>query len=268
MRVRSFYHIRMGRFPEVMERRGWEWWGLYGALKLAYKVVVLDKRSEEAMKRFLPSERVVRLPNGIDLLPLSDGRTLPKSLIVLYAGHLIPTKGLKELMEAWRELRPQGWCLWLAGRGSDAYKKELVGIVGPHAGVEFLGDLPPKEAWECMQIAQIFVLPTYTEGFPNVILEAMAAGKAIISTHVGAIPEMLDADSDEPCGLVIKPRDAEILVASLRQLLLDSQLRETLGRRARAKVAQSYTTGVVFSRLLHLWSDGASTKDCADEQMF
>jgi glycosyltransferase involved in cell wall biosynthesis len=138
-------------------------------------------------------------------------------LNVLYLGHMVPTKGMKESMEAWQQLRPQGWRLRLAGQGSAAYQKELPGIVGPDAGVEFLGDLPPEMAWRCMQAADLFVLPTYTEGFPNVILEAMAAGKAIISTRVGAIPEMLAVDENESCGLVIAPRDAGALVAALRR---------------------------------------------------
>lgn len=51
------------------------------------------------------------------------------------------SKGMKELMEAWRELRPQGWRLRLAGLGSAAYQKDLMEIVGSVAGVEFLGDL-------------------------------------------------------------------------------------------------------------------------------
>ncbi|MEI2724755.1 MAG: glycosyltransferase family 4 protein [Verrucomicrobiota bacterium] len=104
-----------------------------------------------------------------------------------------------------------------------------------------------------MQAAEVFVLPTYTEGFPNVILEAMAAGKAIVSTRVGAIAEMLDADGESPSGLVIQPRDAGSLANALRQLLSDAELRETLGARARGKVTRCYSTDVVFRRLLDLW---------------
>ena len=268
VRVRSVYHIRMGRLPEVMARDGWEWWGLRGALKLADRVVVLDKESEEAMKRFLPAERVLRLPNavtaplpGVEYSP-SDSRT------VLYVGHVIPTKGMTELMEAWREVQPLGWRLRLAGPGSATYQKDLLKIVGPNAGVEFLGDLSPEAAWKCMQAAEIFVLPSYTEGFPNVILEAMAAGKAIISTRVGAVPEILDVDSGEFCGLVIKPRDATVLAAALRQLLSDPQLRETLGRRAHTRVKRSYTTDVVFGRLVSLWNEVAGLKARTEEKSF
>lgn len=257
VRVRSVYHIHMGRLPEVIAQKNWEWLALRWALNLADLVVVLDKGSEEAVRSCLPAERVVRLPNAFAVQPMDNGLTLPERSTVLYLGHVIPTKGMKELMEAWRELRPQGWRLRLAGQGSMAYQKELLGIVGAEAGVEFLGDLPQAEAWRCMQAADIFVLPTYTEGFPYVILEAMAAGKPIISTRVGAVPEMLDGDSDDPCGLVIEPRDAEALVVALRDLIAAPQRRETLGRRAQAKLVQAYTTDSVFGRLLGFWQNTA-----------
>jgi len=95
--------------------------------------------------------------------------------------------------------------------------------VGAETAVQFLGDLPPEEAWSEMLAAQVFVLPTHTEGFPNVILEAMAAGKAMVSTRVGAIAEMLDADGAEPCGLVVEPRAAVALAAALGRLLSDAE---------------------------------------------
>ncbi len=263
--VRTIYHLRMGRLPEVMARKGWEWWGLRGALQLAGQVVVLDKGSEEALKRFLPAERVVRLPNAIAATSTKVDRDSPGQPSVLYLGYVVPTKGMKELMEAWRELRPMGWRLRLAGLGSASYQGKLLEMVGPESRVEFLGDLPPEGASRLMQGAEIFVLPTYTEGFPNVILEAMAAGKAIISTRVGAVAEMLDADGDEPCGLVINPRNTAALAVALRQLLSDPQLRATLGRRAEAKVKRAYTTDVVFGRLLRLWSDAAGRSVSAGE---
>lgn len=252
-RVRSVYHLRMGRLPEIMSRNGWEWWGLRGALQLADQVVVLDLASQNALKHLLPAGRVVRLPNAIPLPPVESGHEPPTPPTVLYLGHVIPTKGMRELMAAWREIRPHGWRLRLAGQGGVAYQNQLLDIVGPEAMVEFLGDLLPDAAWREMQAAEVFVLPTYTEGFPNVILEAMAAGKAIVSTRVGAIAEMLDADGESPSGLVIQPRDAGSLANALRQLLSDAELRETLGARARGKVTRCYSTDVVFRRLLDLW---------------
>lgn len=255
LRVRSVYHIRMGRLPEVMTHKGWEWRGLCGALKLADQIVVLDEESENALKRYVPKERVTRMPNAIAVSSSVVSYGVSHEQIALYLGYVVPTKGMKELMSAWRELCPRDWRLQLGGLGSLAYQKELQEIAGENAEVEFLGDLSPEAAWRRMLSADIFVLPTYTEGFPNVILEAMAAGKAILSTRVGAIPEMLDADGNEPCGLVVNPRDEEALVAALRKLLSEPELRQNLGRRAQAKARRAYTTDIVFDRLVRLWAN-------------
>ena len=258
-RVRTVYHIHMGRLPAVMARKGWEWWGLRWAIKLADRVLVLDTQSETAVRAFVPSERVSRLPNAIETSQTQINCQAPTERSVLYLGHVIPTKGLKELLLAWREAAQKDWKLRIAGPCSHSYRKELQVIVGSKVRTEFMGDLSPDAAWECMQAADIFVLPTWTEGFPNVILEAMAAGKAIISTAVGAIPEILDANSDRPCGLVLEPRDPAVLADALRIVLTNAELRDTLGRRALAKVRRLYTTDTVFSKLVDLWNDIAGT---------
>ena len=65
-----------------------------------------------------------------------------------------------------------------------------------------------------LSASDVFVLPSYTEGFPNVIIEAMAMGKPIIATSVGAIPEMLD----EGCGVVVPPKDADSLQKALQKV--------------------------------------------------
>ena len=255
--TRCFYHIHMGRLPEVLEHHGWEYWAIRWALKLADRVIVLDKSSEQALKRVIPANRVVRLPNPIAPINALSHNSRAGKPTVLFMGHLVPAKGLQELMQAWHEVQPTGWGLQLAGPGEAAYRERLSRIAGEGSNVEFLGELPAADAWERMQNADAFVLPTHTEGFPYVILEAMAAAKPIICSRVGAIPEMLDADAPEPCGLVIPPRDVSALVGAMRQLLGNRLLRADLGRRARSKLENSYTTDIVFTRLLELWHETA-----------
>ncbi len=255
--VPSVYHIHMGRLPQVVQRKSWEWWGMRWALNLANRVVVLTIASEQALRGLLRVGRVVRLPNAVPPLPYAAAASGSTASTVLYLGHIIPSKGVRELMEAWRDLSPQGWRLRLAGRGSPDYQRELASVVGSKADVRFLGDLPQEQAWAEMLAADVFVLPTHTEGFPNVILEAMVAGKAIVSTRVGAVAEMLDADEDEPCGLVIDSQDAEALRDALHGLMSNPRLRQELGQRARAKVTRSYTPEAVFPRLLGLWREVA-----------
>ena len=264
--LRSVYFIHMGRLSEIVQGGGLEWWGMRWAIRLADRVVGLDAASEAVLQRLLPPGRAVRLPNAIPA-PLPPRGIAPVSQdgpTVLYLGHILPTKGMNELVTAWRELKPRGWRLRLAGAGSTNYQDELLQMAGPGVDITFLGDLPPEGASLEMLAADIFVLPSHTEGFPNALLEAMAAGKASVSTSVGAISEMLDTDGDERCGIVVQPRDAHALATALGELMSNPQLRETLARRARAKVERCYTTDRVFPRLLELWrrlARRAATKD-------
>jgi glycosyltransferase involved in cell wall biosynthesis len=255
-RISTIYHIRIGRLPEIIEQNNWEWQLIRMATKLALYVVVLDSSSGKALNHLLPKGKLLLLPNAIDLKKHKVAVAEQKQCglrTAFYLGWMIPTKGMQELMEAWRDCSTKGWVLQIAGPGDEAYRKELSETVGTKATVDFLGELAQDKAWKKMVQCDIFVLPTYTEGFPNVILEAMAAGKAILTTSVGAIPEMLDIGSDEPCGLVVEPRDANALSSGLHRLMTDHQLRDVLGKRARAKVECCYTTDVVFNELVSLW---------------
>jgi glycosyltransferase involved in cell wall biosynthesis len=276
-RARTVYHIRMGRLPQLVGTSRLEWLALYSALRLADKVMVIEQPSEMALKSVLSAEKLLRLPNAIDLASLAVGMGGPlaprtshlgnrqpatgnrqpatgnRQLIVLYLGWVLPTKGMRELMEAWRELKPEGWELVVAGPGSEEYRRELAGIATGGDSVRFLGEVSPAEGWWQMQRADVFVLPTYTEGFPNVILEAMAAGKAIVATNVGAIPEMLEANSTQCCGIIIEPRNVTVLAQALQRLMSDETLRLDMGRRARAKVERDYDSRQVFPELLGLW---------------
>jgi glycosyltransferase involved in cell wall biosynthesis len=166
----------------------------------------------------------------------------------MFLGWVIPTKGVGELVEAWSRLNPKGWRLIVAGPVEEAYKAELLKTHRPE-GVEFTGELGHEEAMKLMAGADLFVLPSYTEGFPNVILEAMALGRPIVATAVGAIPEMLS----DGCGVLIKPRSAEELAEALSRVLSDPGLREGLGSRARTRALEEFSLGAVFARYRELW---------------
>jgi glycosyltransferase involved in cell wall biosynthesis len=114
-----------------------------------------------------------------------------------------------------------------------------------------------------MASADIVTLPSHTEGFPNVILEAMACSKPIVATRVGAIAEMLDADSSAPCGVVIEPKDTPALTAALKNLMTDRSLGQKLGQRAREKVEREYGEPVVMNRLVALWRELGGLKGYA-----
>ena len=105
-----------------------------------------------------------------------------------------------------------------------------------------------------MLSCNLFVLPTYTEGFPNVILESMACACPIITTPVGAIPEMLDSKSGHPCGSLVKVRDAQELQARIESYLKAPAEAITMGKYAKNRVYTVYSMDAVWKLLLEVWT--------------
>jgi len=233
----------------------WEWKLLKLAMHLASVIIMVDEASATSIRPFLPRKRIVFLPNAIDLGSLPEKTDVPPTAMkrILYLGWVLPTKGLNELADAWGKISSFGWELIIIGPGSKVYKNELAARLGDDPRFRILDEVPNKEAWDWMLSADIFVFPTYTEGFPKVILEAMAAAKPIVATPVGAVPEMLDFDGPEPCGLRILSRNSASLAEALGMLMVDPALRDQLGRRARNKVESKYDVSMVFPKILALW---------------
>lgn len=253
--VPSVYHIHIGRIPELVKGKGWEWRLLHRAFCLTRKVIVINQASHTALKRLLPAEKLLLLPNAISLKPARCGQAngLDGTRRVLFLSWVTRSKGIGELMEAWNTVAQAEWELVVAGSGDTGYRQELVQLAGCNTRVRFLGEVPHSEGWKLMQQADILVLPSYTEGFPNVILEAMAAGTAIVASRVGAIPQMLDDGTARSCGLLVEPKDSPGLAEALRRLMDDASLRAELGQRGREKVRSHYEADVVFGELLTIW---------------
>ena len=109
-----------------------------------------------------------------------------------------------------------------------------------------------------MSTCDIFVLPSHTEGFPNAVAEAMAQGRAVVATDVGAVPDMLDNGA----GVVLPVGDIESLALAMKDLMEDEQRRLALGEAARIRSLSCYGMDSVFRSYVALWSalrdEGAS----------
>ena len=105
-----------------------------------------------------------------------------------------------------------------------------------------------------MMSAGVFVLPTYTEGFPNVIIESMACGCPIVTTDVGAIPEMLDIEHGFSYGICVKPKDVEGLKNAVEKMLNDRDYALQCGKNAQLRVQEQYAMSVVWNQLTSIWT--------------
>lgn len=171
-------------------------------------------------------DHVTHVPNGVDrtlFRPRDRAEARrhlhlpPNDKILLFVGRLEKEKGLDELLSAFRNLAENSTAkirLVLIGEGSirDRLARRTIG----EPDVLLTGALPPEEVALYLAAADVLVLPSWAEGTPNVILEALAAGRPIVATHVGGIPDVVRPGQT---GLLVPPRDVPALTTALQNAL-------------------------------------------------
>lgn len=253
LKINLIYHIRFGRVPEIAKANSLEWKIMAQVMKRAFTVIAIDKATLNTINSRLNTTNVVFVPNCVDVGRLSLYKpNFEEKNTAVFLGWVIPAKGVDELIDAWRMADRRGWTLKIIGPAEDAYLQHLQKRSEGY-DVEFTGELPHKQAMAIIAGCGLFILPSHSEGFPNVVAEAMALGRPIIATKVGAIPEMLD----EKCGLLIEKCDAQALADALDKMLGDDHLRHELGALARKKASEQYALAVVYGRYTALWEQAA-----------
>jgi glycosyltransferase involved in cell wall biosynthesis len=250
--VKLIYHIHYGRIPELAVSQCMEWRILNFVMRQASKIVVLDDKSLQTIKGVLPNLNVVIIPNCMS----GNGFEEPKNNkegagTVLFAGWVIPSKGVDELIQSWGSINLSGWRLKIIGPGDLNYRSYLLEKYRPK-NIEFLGELSHTQAMLAMKDCSIFVLPSHTEAFPYVILEAMFHGCAIVASDVGAIPEMLKCDS----GLLVQRANVKELANALIALMQNDDMRNKFGKNAFIRAKELYTIEAVYGLYKSLWIRG------------
>jgi len=182
----------------------------------------------------LPPEAVFVIPNAV--FGAEPGRPpagIDGRSIVLGAGRLSDEKGFDLLIDAFAAVADDhpNWRLVILGDGPQ--HRDLathIGRWGLEDRIELRGWVTVPADWYAA--ADVFVLPSRYEGFPNALLEAMACGKAVIATDCG--PAISNIIRNGENGLIVPAEDAAELARGLRSLLTDSELRSRLGNAARA----------------------------------
>lgn len=232
---------------------------LDGVLKRAGAVTVLSVELESYLRDAVPGARIERISNMVEATspaatPLLPARKCP--IRVLFVGWRMPGKGVGELAEAVLDLPGVelvciGDRVGAADAAAEAQMDRHLAALRATGRLLEVADLPPEQVLNAYHEADIFALPTYQEGLPNVLLEAMAAGLPCVVTPVGAIPDVVGTDR----ALVVQPREVAPLRAALARLAADGELRRTLGERARRHVAEKHSTVAVLGAYRQLYAD-------------
>ena len=255
--VQTIIHFHFGRIPQLYMSQNWEWKLIRRVIKLATKVVVIDKLSYDTLLN-AGFDNIFLLPNPltpqINDVIVRDKDVSREKKDVLFVGHVYKTKGVYELVDACAQIPDIH--LKIVGKYEDNVKSELLAISSKkeqESWVEFTGNLSFEEVVKEMLSCGIFVLPTYTEGFPNVILESMACGCPIVTTNVGAIPEMLDVENGMQNGICVEPQQVEPLKNAILRMLEDKEYAQKCGENAQYRVNAMYSMPTVWNKLVDIW---------------
>lgn len=209
----------------------------------------------------LSASRLTVIPNGIDPRPFDRAVALPRAEIgipadahlALYVGRLDPQKGLPSLLNAAKRMsshRPD-WFLSLAGDGPSRswLLEEIAKEPRLQEKVRWLG--PRDDIPRLLKTANVLVHASFWEGMPNAVLEAMAAGRAVIGTAVEGTEDLVVPGQT---GWLVPPDDPEALYRALIEAAESPRRCDEFGRNARLRVEQEFSLAKTIEAYEHLWA--------------
>jgi glycosyltransferase involved in cell wall biosynthesis len=209
-----------------------------------------DDRSEFIAQGLVKAERTFRVNGSGVQLDHYQPALLPGQPVFLLIARLLVDKGIREYASAARALKSRypharfRLAGWFDANPTALSRAEIEGWVS-EGYIEYAGHL--DDVRPDMASALVYVLPSYREGTPRTVLEAMAMGRAIVTTDV---PGCRETVKHEWNGLLVEPRDVDGLAAAMERFILDPQLAATMGMRSRELAVEKYDADKVATELL------------------
>ena len=242
-------HYRRDLMPTIFQRR-------FASLKeeAALIICVSDYIRDRLVRRGFPPAKLRVIHYGVEPHDPGalDSTSLPAHPYFLFVGRFVEKKGVVHLIEAIRILEARNLDIRLVLIGDGPMAGELKQLAETLSNVQFLGWLQNREVRSWMDRATAVCVPSVTaesgdsEGLPNVIIEAMAAGAPVVASRHSGIDEAVEHGRT---GLLVPPGDPQALAEALCLLVQDPQMRQRMGEAARQRIAERFNA-MAQSRLL------------------
>jgi starch synthase len=196
----------------------------------------------------IPSEKVRVIPYGVDCRRFAPQRsTTARPFRFAFVGTLTARKGIPLLLQAWRQLAASGAELWLIGPASERART----LIPEVSGLNCFGAVPQAHIPQLLQQCDVFVFPSFFEGFGLVLLEAMACGLPVITTTATAGPDIITQDQD---GWILDPGDLDTLISAMRFCLENPDRVTEMGANAR-RTAERFSWDAYGDRWVKILRD-------------
>lgn len=212
-------------------------------------LIALSEEWKRNLESVVSPEKITVIENYCKIPDLSGTE---KKKQILFLGEIGKRKGCYDIPEIYGRVLEKGERLPLimAGDGELAEVKKLFEDRDLLESVSFPGWVRGADKDKCLKESGIFLFPSYYEGMPMAVLEAMAYGMAIVTTRVGGIPHLLE---DGGSGYLCEPGDIEGLSKRLLELSKDGDKRRKMGERARQKAIEEYSMESHIKKLMDLY---------------
>ncbi|MGE7683276.1 glycosyltransferase family 4 protein [Peribacillus simplex] len=244
-------HIHSASFDDFYNSNNLQKKFIKYILNKADKLIVLSKQWEEYYSNIVPPSKIAVLYNGVYRIDEKFKRK-NSSPIGLFLGRLGQRKGTYDLLSSINELKKDGvvGSFYFAGDGEIEQVKHLINENELEDIVTVLGWVNSEQISDLLKEVDFLVLPSYNEGLPMAILEAMNYGLPIISTYVGGIPEVINNNDN---GYLILPGDTDGLTKALASLLTNEQLRVEMGMKNREIILNRFDIQALMKDLSSIY---------------
>jgi glycosyltransferase involved in cell wall biosynthesis len=214
-------------------------------------ISISNRMTKDLVELGIPKSQIVYIPNGIDTNFFAPTKRKEENLL-LFVGRISQGKGLHILIKSLQYLKsnvrltiigPPDWDSTYYQNIMDLIKKE--NMRGQHE-IMYFGAMNQSKLLEWYQKATIFILPSFYEGFPVTVLEALSCETPVIATPVGGIPEVI---KNYKTGILIPPGDCKSLANALQYLLENENVRLKIALEGRKQVTQRYSLNIAVKRL-------------------
>lgn len=216
------------------------------------KVIALSKKWKDDLQSISPEASIEIIHNPVKVSMFNRGYEKEKSINILFMGKLGENKGVYDLLHVIPNIikKHENVYFYLYGDGEIERVKEIVNSNSLEKKVFVPGWVNTEQKIEYLNKGSIYILPSYNEGLPISILEAMASSLPIIATNVGGIPEIVE---DNKNGYLISPGDINRLEESLLKLIESKELRQEFGNCGLKKSKKYFDVNIIAQKINHIY---------------
>ncbi|MCR9183532.1 MAG: glycosyltransferase family 4 protein [Flavobacteriaceae bacterium] len=259
------YFCKLDGRPQKKKNYLFEKWALFGA---DYLLSVSRFTADETRGIFGLKKEITVIPNSIDVNRFVPQPEKEQADRVFYFGTLIRKKGVLELAPIYNLVhasQPNTQFIFAGKDVVDVFtgkstKAMIVDSVNDAVkeSIHFLEELPYSDIQEEIAKATVVVLPSFAEAMPMTWLEAMAMGKALVTSDIGWAKELM---IDDETGFTVHPKDHQTYANKISLLLTNKTLRDPLGRQARKRVADHFSSKVITQKNIDFYKSIINNQD-------